>query len=339
MTTPSILGRLRNQLDDNQTSAQALAINTWEAIVNDGGLDGTAFGLPSVRAQAEYAAQRIEQQSARDLTGIPFAVAPEVCVRGGPTPAGYDATIVRKLFGYGAVLAVQSSTLAPLLQRGHIPIAFDPHALQSAKNLKLYAIRPSFGVVSRHGVVGAPSLTQVGVLARYPRDCAIGMDAISDFDPYDPAMTRPNCYNYAERIGQPVRALRIARQQDAPVDGVALRIERTIALDCLAWAEDLHDGVVLAETQAMGGDETAPLSLAQYEKIRVARGALCDAFATALRGIDILLMPHNPASVAAVELACLPAVSTPGELLIVANRYQETVALQVAHALQMEELS
>lgn len=55
-----------------------------------------------------------------------------------------------------------------------------------ASNLGLVGFKPSFGLVSRFGVMPyAPSLDTVGVLVNDVTDCAIVMDAIAGYDPLD----------------------------------------------------------------------------------------------------------------------------------------------------------
>jgi len=71
-------------------------------------------------------------------------------------------------------------------------------------------LKPSYGVVSRYGLIAyASSLDQIGPLARSAEDCGIMLDAISDYDPHDQSMLPPNCFGYTAKIGSSLKGLRI----------------------------------------------------------------------------------------------------------------------------------
>ena len=94
----------------------------------------------------------------------------------------------------------------------------------------LAGLKPSYGRVSRHGVLPLSwSLDHVGPLARSCRDAAIMFDAISGFDPLDPASANVAQTSTLGSINDSVRALKIGvidelfeRYVDAEVRAVAL---------------------------------------------------------------------------------------------------------------------
>lgn len=74
----------------------------------------------------------------------------------------------------------------------------------------LSGLKPSYGRVSRHGVLPlAWSLDHVGPLTRTSRDAAIMLDAIAGYDPLDPASARVDFAPTADRLDEPVAGLRV----------------------------------------------------------------------------------------------------------------------------------
>jgi amidase len=71
-------------------------------------------------------------------------------------------------------------------------------------------IKPTFGVVSRHGVFPlANSLDTVGPMARSVEDAAIFLDAIAGFDPNDPNSVPGLAGDYRSGVGREVKGLRV----------------------------------------------------------------------------------------------------------------------------------
>ena len=71
-------------------------------------------------------------------------------------------------------------------------------------------IKPTFGIVSRHGVFPlASSFDTVGPMARSVEDAAIMLDAMAGFDAADPASVPGQTGNYRAAVGADVRGIRV----------------------------------------------------------------------------------------------------------------------------------
>ena len=74
----------------------------------------------------------------------------------------------------------------------------------------IVGLRPSWGRVSRHGVMrGTWSMDQVGPMSRTVEDCAITLEAIAGHDPKDPYTWDAPVPGYAAALDGDVRGLRV----------------------------------------------------------------------------------------------------------------------------------
>ncbi|WP_415033076.1 Asp-tRNA(Asn)/Glu-tRNA(Gln) amidotransferase subunit GatA [Azonexus sp.] len=81
---------------------------------------------------------------------------------------------------------------------------------QPAGMCNLTGIKPSYGVVSRYGMVAyASSLDQGGVMAHTAEDCALMLSAMAGFDERDSTSLERPQEDYTRALGQPLHGLRI----------------------------------------------------------------------------------------------------------------------------------
>jgi aspartyl-tRNA(Asn)/glutamyl-tRNA(Gln) amidotransferase subunit A len=81
---------------------------------------------------------------------------------------------------------------------------------QPAALCGLTGVKPTYGVVSRYGMIAfASSLDQGGVIAHSAEDCALVLSAMAGFDEKDSTSLDRPAEDYGRRLGEPLKGLRI----------------------------------------------------------------------------------------------------------------------------------
>jgi aspartyl-tRNA(Asn)/glutamyl-tRNA(Gln) amidotransferase subunit A len=81
---------------------------------------------------------------------------------------------------------------------------------QPAALCNLTGLKPTYGVVSRYGMIAfASSLDQAGPMARSAEDCALLLNTMAGFDERDSTSLDRPVEDYARLLGQPLQGLRI----------------------------------------------------------------------------------------------------------------------------------
>ena len=217
------------------------------------------------------------------LAGVPIALKDNLDVRGMPTTASskilehfvppYDATVVRRLEGAGAVIigktncdefAMGSSTENSAFGPVRNPWALDripggssggsaaavaarcvPLALgsdtggsirQPASCCGVVGLKPSYGRVSRYGLLAfASSLDQIGPFARSVADAALVLSVLAGVDPCDATTANEPVADFSAALTGSVKDLRIGVPRAFVTDGVDDQVRRAFdeALDTL----------------------------------------------------------------------------------------------------------
>jgi aspartyl-tRNA(Asn)/glutamyl-tRNA(Gln) amidotransferase subunit A len=219
------------------------------------------------------------------LAGVPVALKDNLSTAGLRTTAGsrilgqyvppYDATVVSKLIGAGAVVigktncdefAMGSSTEHSAFGPSHNPWSLDrapggssggsavavaaglaPVALgsdtggsirQPAAFCGVLGLKPTYGRVSRYGLVAfASSLDQIGPFARSAADAALVLAAIAGPDPADATCSARSVPDYGAALTGDIRGLRIGVPRHVFAEGV----DEDVSAACEAAVDALRE--------------------------------------------------------------------------------------------------
>ena len=116
---------------------------------------------------------------------------------------------------------------------------------QPAALCGLTGLKPTYGVVSRYGMIAfASSLDQGGPMAKSAEDCALLLSAMAGFDPRDSTSLARPVEDYARDLDQPLAGLKIGLPREFFAEGMADDVRA--AVDA-ALAEYRKAGAVTVE--------------------------------------------------------------------------------------------
>lgn len=207
--------------------------------------------------QADEADTIRARGDAQPLCGIPLSIKDLLCTKGIVTTCGsrmlehfvppYDATVVEKLKGQGAVIlgkvAMDEFAMGSTSENCAFRVPENPWKLgfvsggssggsaasvaalecpgslgsdtggsirQPASLCGIVGIKPTYGLVSRYGLVAfASSLDQVGPLTRDVTDCALMLNAISGYDPKDSTSVRQEVPDFSSSLTKGLQGVRV----------------------------------------------------------------------------------------------------------------------------------
>ena len=100
---------------------------------------------------------------------------------------------------------------------------------QPAAMCGVVGLKPSYGVVSRYGLVAyASSLDQIGPIGRSVSDCALALNAIAGHDPRDATSLPLPTPDYAHDLGRGVEGLTLGVPREYFVDGMEEGVRRSV---------------------------------------------------------------------------------------------------------------
>jgi aspartyl-tRNA(Asn)/glutamyl-tRNA(Gln) amidotransferase subunit A len=100
---------------------------------------------------------------------------------------------------------------------------------QPASCCGVVGLKPTYGRVSRYGLVAfASSLDQIGPITKDVKDCAIMMNAISGYDPYDSTSVNVGVPDYKQSLVKDVKGIRIGIPNEYFVEGMDPDVERSV---------------------------------------------------------------------------------------------------------------
>lgn len=111
-------------------------------------------------------------------------------------------------------------------------------------------IKPTYGRVSRYGLVAfASSLDQIGPICNDARDCAVMLNAICGHDRHDATSAKAEVPDFTEKLGQPIKGIKIALPKEFYAEGVDEAVKTTV----MNAAHELEkQGAVLVECSMPG---------------------------------------------------------------------------------------
>lgn len=164
----------------------------------------------------------------------------------GPVRNPWDAAAIAGGSSGGAAAAVAAG-LAPLAT------ATDTggSVRQPASMCGITGIKPTYGRVSRHGMVAyASSLDHAGAMARSAADCAVLLGAMAGFDARDATSVERPAEDFGRDIGAPLEGLRIGLPREYFGEGLAPDVRAAIdtAIETLRAAGAVTVDISLART-------------------------------------------------------------------------------------------
>jgi aspartyl-tRNA(Asn)/glutamyl-tRNA(Gln) amidotransferase subunit A len=115
---------------------------------------------------------------------------------------------------------------------------------QPAACCGVVGMKPTYGRVSRYGLVAfASSLDQIGPITKDVEDCAILMNAISGYDPYDSTSVNAEVPDYKQSLKKDVKGVRIGIPEEYFVEGMDPEVEKSVrdAIDSFkSWGAEIQ---------------------------------------------------------------------------------------------------
>jgi len=226
--------------------------------------------------QAKQADENIKQGEVSTLMGIPLAIKDILCIKGVKTTCGsrilenfiapYDATVIKKLKGKGAVFigrtnmdefAMGSSTETSYFGTTRNPWDLDcvpggssggsaaavsadecigalgsdtgGSIRQPAACCGMVGLKPTYGRVSRFGLIAfASSLDQVGPMTKDVKDAAILMNEICGYDPLDSTSVNIEVPDYTQVLGKEVKGMSVGIPKEYFAVGMDKEVAQTV---------------------------------------------------------------------------------------------------------------
>jgi len=360
------------------TIAQALDA-CYAAIEANNQANFAALCKERAYARAAEVQQRIDAGDVRSpLAGVPVAVDDLICTEGIETAAGskalegfvppYDAAVIEKINAADMVLVGKTRVsefgmtgdidgAAAAVAAGEVPVALGSDTggalRQSAARCGVIALRPTYGAVSRLGLVAyASSMDQIGPVARSAGDCAALFDIIKGKDERDsmsveappaPAGHPPlkkGALGSLPSIDYALPAYEILACAEASSN--VARIDGIKYGHASEKARNLRDTYVLSRSEGLGPEAKRRVMLGNlvlsagqydmyYKKAMQARRLIQQRLLEALESCDALSAPaDDEASLVMASLAGLPAIVLPDGTQLIGRAFGEEMLLKAA---------
>lgn len=260
LTAVELTQQVLDRIDTVEPKVQAFITRTSDEALN------RAAQADELRAKGEGG----------DLCGIPLGIKDVICTKNIRTTAGskiienfvppYDATVMEKLYGQGAVCVGKLSMDEFAMGSGNENCAFgtphNPWSLdhicggssggsaasvaageclaslgsdtggsirQPASHCGVVGIKPTYGRISRFGLLAfASSLDQIGPLTRDVTDAALMLNALGGHDPKDSTSARQKHEDYTKGLVSGMKGLTIGIPSEYFGAGLSPEVEKVI---------------------------------------------------------------------------------------------------------------
>ncbi|MGI6225390.1 MAG: amidase family protein [Peptococcales bacterium] len=187
-------------------------------------------------AQAKKVDEKIKGGEIADsLAGIPLAIKDNICTEGFKTTCSskmlnnfippYNATVVTKLLQAGNIIigktnmsefgigsSLEGSAKAVANNEAVFSVSTDTSGeiLRSAGFYGLVGLKPTYGAVSRYGLIAtASTLDQIGPITKDVTDCALVMNLLAGFDSLDSTSANIDYPDYTQFLVNDIKGMRI----------------------------------------------------------------------------------------------------------------------------------
>ncbi|WP_215780198.1 Asp-tRNA(Asn)/Glu-tRNA(Gln) amidotransferase subunit GatA [Paludibacterium sp. B53371] len=100
---------------------------------------------------------------------------------------------------------------------------------QPASHCGVTGLKPTYGVVSRYGMVAfASSLDQGGMMAQTAEDCALMLNVMAGFDKRDSTSVERAAEDYARDLARPLAGLRVGLPREYFAEGLSADVARVV---------------------------------------------------------------------------------------------------------------
>ncbi len=234
------------------------------------------------------------------LKGRTVSVQANISVAGWPTEAGSlalkgfkaieDATVVRRMRDQGARivgstrmselgLGLQGAAAARAVAEGIVEIALVTEhvgeARLAAAGEGLIGFKPSYGLVSRYGLIGlTPSMETIGLLARSPSDVAVVLAAVAGRDERDFSMPEEDVPDFLDVSCRPgIRTLGWIHESAACLEAderkaFQRRMEAFAEAGCTLVEMSLPDFALFRTAHQVIGSVEASSAAGKYDGVR-----------------------------------------------------------------------
>jgi len=360
----------------------AQALDAYYAAIESGGASNFAVLCKDhAYARAAEIQARLDAGDIRSpLAGVPVAAQDNICTQGIVTEAGskmlrgyvppFDAAVIEKINAADMILLGKTamdefamgsgvSGAARAVAAGEAPAALGSDTggglRQSAARCGVTALRPTYGAVSRYGLIAhASSMDQIGPVARDAADCAALFDIIKGKDERDSTSVETHGSASPDKKSCASAAKDIQAGNMPPLD-CALPAYSIIACaeaysnlaryDGIKYghasekAQNLRETYALSRGEGFGPQAKRRVMLgifvlgsgkyeAYYMKALRARRMIQQALLAALETCDVLSAPaDDETSLVAASLAGLPAIALPDGTQRIGRPFAEATLL------------